>query len=111
MPGVVAKGRNAKSAVVESFVRDLQACYSQSMLLFYGGEYGDIVAGLWNPQTTKPKNWSLKMAYSTTPASVGDSEEKESSDGVSINKTAIVNEISRLGTGLIEGIEVHNNTG
>ncbi|RMJ25556.1 hypothetical protein PHISP_03573 [Aspergillus sp. HF37] len=111
MPGAVAKGRNAKSAVVESFVHDLQACYSQSMLLFYGGEYGDIIAGLWNPQTMRPKNWSLKMAYSTTPASVGDSEEKESSGNVSINKTAIMNEISRLGTGLIEGIEVHSNTG
>lgn len=104
---VAGKGRNAKSTVIESFVRDLQACYNQSMLLFYGGEHGDVIAGLWNPQATKPKSWSLKMAYSTAPKSVGDSKEGENG-GVSINKTAILNEISRLGMGLIEGIEVHN---
>lgn len=104
LSGRMSKGRNTKSTVVQSFVRDLQACYGQSILLFYGGENDGIIAGLWNPQTTKPRNWSLKMAYSTTPKPAGDSE----SNSVSINDTAILNEISRLGTGLIEDIQIHN---
>lgn len=99
------KSRGPKSTVIRSFIRDLQACYSQSILLFHGGEHSDTVAGLWNPQTMKPKGWNLKMAYSTSPVSNGDS--KEASGGVSINRTGILNEISRLGLGLIESIEVH----
>ncbi|RJE26654.1 pre-rRNA processing protein Utp22 [Aspergillus sclerotialis] len=97
--------RDLKSTAFQSFIRDLQACYSQSILLFHGGEHSDMVAGLWNPQTMKPKGWSLKTAYSVSPKPSGDS--KERSEDVSINNTAILNEISRLGTGLIESIEVH----
>ena len=98
---------NARSTAVSSFIRDLQACYGQSVLLFHGGEHSDMVAGLWLPQTKKSKNWSLKMAYSTAPESSSESKQEQSAT-VSINNTAILNEISRLGKGLIEDIEVDN---
>lgn len=96
----ITPGRTGKMAVVKSFVHDVQSCYNQSVLLFYGDERCGVVAGLWNPQMLKPRSWNLKTAYSTAPASV---EEKQ--DRVIINQSAILNEIARLGDGLIEKIE------
>ncbi|KAJ5469454.1 hypothetical protein N7539_009072 [Penicillium diatomitis] len=101
---VNAHGRTEKLAIIKSFVKDVQACYHQSLLLFHGDERSGVVAGLWNPQMLKPKSWNLKMAYSTAPASASESGDK--ADSVVINRPAILNEISRLGEGLIEKIEV-----
>ena len=94
--------RSSKMAVVKSFVHDVQACYSQSVLLFHGDERCGVVAGLWNPQMVKPRTWNLKTAYSTAPATEGSPEKQ---DWVTINHPAILNEISRLGEGLVETIE------
>lgn len=86
-------------AIVKSFVKDVQACYGSSLLLFHGDSTSEVVAGIWNPQTLNPKAWNLKTAYSTAPAS------DEAGDRVIINQPAILNEIARLGEGLIETIE------
>lgn len=99
-------GRIGKMAIVKSFAHDVQACYSQSVLLFHGDERCGVLAGLWNPQMLKPRNWNLKTAYSTAPASVVDPKEKP--DRVTINQPAILNEIARLGEGLIDSIETGN---
>lgn len=100
------KGKAGKFAVVTSFIRDLQACYGQSILLFQGDEHSSVIAGLWNPQSMKPKALNLKMAYSTSPTSLSDPKRGQSDD-VKINCSAILNEISRLGGGMVESIEVH----
>ncbi|KAJ5306636.1 hypothetical protein N7508_005651 [Penicillium antarcticum] len=96
----LAEPRPEKMATVKSFVRDVQACYSQSILLFHGDERCSVIAGIWNPQTLKSRNWHLKTAFSTGPAA-------DSNTQVSINQSAILNEIARLGHGLIESIEIH----
>ncbi|KAJ5885309.1 hypothetical protein N7495_009819 [Penicillium taxi] len=93
-------GRAGKIAAVKAFVQDVQACYNQSLLLFYGDERCGVIAGLWNPQTLKPRSWNLKTAFSTAPA-----ESQEGQDQVMINQPAILNEIARLGEGLIETID------
>ncbi|RAQ44003.1 pre-rRNA processing protein Utp22 [Aspergillus flavus] len=98
------KAQTAQLKVVRSFVRDLQACFSPNILFFHGDEHCDVLAGLWNPQTTKPKNWSLKLTYSSSP-SILDGTKKEDGE-VMINRDAILNEISRLGHGLVDSIEV-----
>jgi U3 small nucleolar RNA-associated protein 22 len=100
LAGANVPSHASKLAVVKSFVHDVQACYSQSILLFHGDERSGVIAGLWNPQMLKPRSWNLKTAYSTAPAA---SAEKQ--DTVVINKPAILNEIARLGEGLIETIE------
>ncbi|KAF3403788.1 U3 small nucleolar RNA-associated protein 22 [Penicillium rolfsii] len=97
-------GRAGKLAVVKSFVHDVQACYNQSILLFHGDERSGVIAGMWNPQMLKPRAWNLKTAYSTAPAPVSGSSDKH--DSVMINQPAILNEIARLGEGLIETIEI-----
>ncbi|KAJ5114602.1 hypothetical protein NUU61_000361 [Penicillium alfredii] len=84
-------------AAVKSFVREVQACYRQSILLFHGDERCGVVAGLWNPQTLKHRNWNLKTAYSTAPALA--------EDRVTVNQPAIMNEITRLGHGLIDHVD------
>lgn len=99
-------GRASKSTALRYFVRDLQACYNQSILLFHGGEHCSVIAGLWNPQNMKPRELNLKMAYSTSPASPTDSRETQK-DVVKVNCSAILNEISRLGGTMVESIEVH----
>ncbi|KAL4805252.1 Nrap protein [Aspergillus unguis] len=93
--------RLLKQTVPQAFVRDLQACFSPNILFFYGREQSDIIAGLWNPQTSKPKKWSLGLAYSTLP--------QGSDNNVSINRAAMLNEISRLGSGMITRIDTAKN--
>jgi len=95
-------GRATKMGIVKSFVRELQSCYGSSLLLFHGDSTCDLVAGLWNPQTLNPKTWNLKTAYSTAP-----SPSDSAKDRVVINQPAILNEIARLGDGLIENIEIN----
>ncbi|KAL3436050.1 Nrap protein [Aspergillus tetrazonus] len=93
-----------KQAAVRAFVCDLQACFSPNILFFWGAEQPNIVAGLWNPQTLK-KNWSLGLTYSTMPEGMSS---PASDCSVSINRTAMLNEISRLGSDMVSRIEVHN---
>ncbi|KAF7590172.1 hypothetical protein BBP40_003193 [Aspergillus hancockii] len=102
--GPEAKDRSAKATLVRTFVRDLQACFSPNILFFHGDERCDVIAGLWNPQAAKPKSWSLKMAYSSLPTVLESS--RKDSDEVSINRDAVLNEISRLGGALVDNIEV-----
>ena len=94
----LAEPRAGMMQTIKSFVCDVQACYGQNILLFHGDDRCAVIAGLWNPQTLKSRTWNLKTAYSTAP---GDTEGQ-----VVINQTAILNEIARLGNGLIENIEV-----
>ncbi|KAE8395404.1 Nrap protein [Aspergillus alliaceus] len=95
------KGQSVKSTAVESFIHDLQACFSPNILFFHGDEC-DVIAGLWNPQAMRSRSWSLKMAFSSSPSTLKTSGKGE----VSINCDAILNEISRLGGALVDSIEV-----
>ncbi|KAL2862912.1 rRNA-processing protein UTP22 [Aspergillus lucknowensis] len=90
--------RAGKHTIVKDFVRDLQACFSPNILFFHGKEQSDVIGGLWNPQTLKPKSWSLALTFSTQPGEAT----------VSINRVAMLNEISRLGLGVISRIDVQN---
>ncbi|CAG8132444.1 unnamed protein product [Penicillium olsonii] len=99
----LAESRASMGPTIKSFVCDVQSCYSQSILLFRGDDRCPVIAGLWNPQTLKPRSWNLKTAYSTAPAPGPE-------DQVSINRSAVINEIARLGHGLIEHIEVHDHS-
>ncbi|PYI26556.1 Nrap protein [Aspergillus indologenus CBS 114.80] len=90
-------------AVVQSFVHDLRACYSPNILFFHSDGNPGVVAGLWNPQALRAKGWTLKMAYSTSLTKL---EDAEANDQVVINRPAILNEISRLGSLMIDSIEL-----
>ncbi|KAL5332646.1 Nrap protein [Aspergillus crustosus] len=95
--------RPGKQTVLKRFVQDLKACFSPSILFFYGHEHSNVVSALWNPQVLKPRSWSLGLAYSTLPEDTGDSA---SDIDITINRMAMLNEISRLGSGIVTRIEV-----
>ncbi|KAL1962806.1 hypothetical protein VTN77DRAFT_9175 [Rasamsonia byssochlamydoides] len=94
------------SNTVTSFLQELQAAFSHCILFFYGDKQCNVIGGLWKPQLTTPKPWGLKMAYSTCPAAADSS--KETND-VTLNRSSILNEIARLGGGMVESIEIHGN--
>lgn len=82
------------------YVDELGSLFGNCALFFYSDEQRDVIAGLWKPESTSVKPMSLKAAYSSAPA--GDSR---SSDGVVLNKKAILNEIVRLGGSLVQSVD------
>lgn len=93
---------------VQLFIRDLQELYGDAMVLFYDEDGGDVVAGLWDPQTEK-RGWKLKLGYSTMPVVSKHKDEGGESEkvvDVKINKVAILNEIARLGGKMVVKIDV-----
>lgn len=86
------------------FIDEVCSLYGQDILFFHHEE-SKLIAGVWNPQTTTPKKWGLKIAYSTAPAPLNGKDNTEAS--VSINKSAILNEISVLGGKMVKKIEVN----
>ena len=95
---------------VKLFVKDLEELYGEAVVWFYDEESGDVIAGLWDPQTER-RGWKLKLAYSSVPVATsaksreGDTETVD----VTINKNAILNEIARLGGELISKIEINKS--
>jgi U3 small nucleolar RNA-associated protein 22 len=92
--------------LVEDFVDELNNLYSDTILFFRSNNVANVVAGLWNPQATRPRNWSLKMGYSTLPVDFFKDAEGTGAD-VTLNKNAILNEIAILGGDIVEQIQVN----
>ena len=89
---------------VTDFLQDLEDLYGSAILFFSGGQERQIIAGLWNPQTTR-RAWKLNLAYSTNPIKQSDKEEAQAD----INKEDILAEIARLGGDMVERIEVNRH--
>jgi U3 small nucleolar RNA-associated protein 22 len=94
------------------FVTEVERLYSNALVLFYSTEQRDTIAGLWNPQTHRP--WKLRLGYSSIPSaklqqggakSGGDASSDEQDEEVEANKSAILNEIARLGGDMVTKIE------
>ncbi|KAI9878470.1 MAG: hypothetical protein M1830_000804 [Pleopsidium flavum] len=88
---------------VQLYLDELKILYREMIVFFHAGDYGDLVAGIWNPQTG-PRQWKVNLAYSTLPAVQGKDNDEHRID---VNKTAILNDIARLGGDLIERIVVN----
>ena len=87
---------------VRSFVEELRTLYDSNLVFFYE-RGGSVIAGLWNPHTG-PRPWKTNLQYSTMPVTVQDEEDAQ----VTINKTATLHDIARLGGDMISRIEVKN---
>ena len=94
------------------FLADLERCFGQQILFFYGGDASRIIAGLWNPRVLgKGREWRVKMGYSTIPVPIEMGGEREGEGGEGkvegvVNQRGILAEIEMLGGGLVERIEV-----
>jgi len=88
---------------VQVFLDELKTLYGNTIVFFHDGTDGDIIAGLWNPQTG-PRQWKVNLTYSTSPVvQRKDGDEPR----INVNKTAILNDMARLGGDLIERIVVN----
>ena len=88
---------------VQSFVEELRTLYDSNLVFFYNEQGGPVIAGLWNPQTG-PRPWKTNLQYSTMPVTVQGEEDPQ----ITINKTATLNDIARLGEDMISRIELKN---
>jgi U3 small nucleolar RNA-associated protein 22 len=89
---------------VKLFVKDLQDTYGHAMVFFLDELKTDVVAAVWNPQTSRA--WKLKLGYSSAPIGKGKrGVEQTDEEQIEINKGAILNEIARFGGDLVSKIE------
>lgn len=79
---------------VAELLIELQALFGEVVMLFFDEIRRDVIAGIWNPHTRR--QWKLKLGYSSMP--VGKADETE------VNRDSVLNEIARLGGGLIRAI-------
>ncbi|KAJ2456177.1 U3 snoRNP protein [Coemansia sp. RSA 2336] len=84
---------------VSLFVRDLVNVYRGSVLFFYDMYGGRHIAGLWNPAFMKNSPFAASMDANMMPVP---DEKVGSKPAVAVNKQAVIEEIIRLGEGLIE---------
>ena len=86
---------------VRMYVDELRTLHGSNVIFFYNEQGGSVIAGLWNPQTG-PRPWKIGLQYNTMPvASSGDGE-----GYVSINKSATLHDITRLGGDMVSRIKV-----
>ncbi|RPB25655.1 Nrap protein [Terfezia boudieri ATCC MYA-4762] len=103
------------------FLQDLQRIYTSSLVFFHGST-STTVGALWAPHTSNVRPWKVNLACSTIPTTEygksnnksdhGDDEEAQEEPQndkgmLAINKSAILNEIARLGGELVERIEIN----
>ena len=96
------QGSLIKFNLVRSYLNELRNLYGSSVLFFHNGSEGSVIAGLWNPQAG-PRPWKVNLPYSTAPLL---SSKKHGDWRVNINKTATLNDISRLGSDMIVRVEI-----
>ena len=76
------------------------ALHGGNVLFFHNENGGDIVGGLWNPQT-KPRSWKVNVGYSTLAIKEFGGEDVQ----IVINKAGILHDIADLGGNLILKME------
>lgn len=82
------------------FMNELSDMYGSNIVFFYDAYQRLMIAGLWNPQTG-PRPWKVNMSYSTLATAQSAAEETM----IHINKTAILNDIARLGGEMVSRVE------
>ena len=88
------------------FVKEVQRVYGDSIVLFYDPAEMSVIAGLWSPHTSS-RAWKVNLAYSTAPMLDGETTKGDNGPKVTINKTAILNDIARLGGDMVTAVERH----
>ncbi|KAJ2841658.1 U3 snoRNP protein, partial [Coemansia brasiliensis] len=84
---------------VSLFVRDLVNVYRDSVLFFYDMYGGRHIAGLWNPATMQNSAFAATMNTNMMPKP---DDKVGSKPAVAVNKQSVIEEIIRLGEGLVE---------
>ena len=86
---------------IQLFLDELYAICGSNIVFLHDAQKGSVIAGLWNPQTGA-RPWKVNVSYSTMPVV----QPREEEPMITINKTAILNDIARLGGDLVSRVEV-----
>ena len=84
---------------VELYLGELEKLYADCVVFFHGRAAGSVIAGLWKPQAAAARSFRVNLAYATR--SVGEGEVEE----ITLDKTAILSEMVRIGGDLVSRIE------
>ncbi|KAI9773444.1 MAG: hypothetical protein M1840_007660 [Geoglossum simile] len=94
---------------VELFLEELRTLYANNIIFFYNANGGTFIGGLWTPHTTSIRPWKVHLSHSTMPITVQNEDDENGRPPeeaqLIVNKTAILNEIGRLGGDMITRIE------
>ncbi|PFH49460.1 hypothetical protein AMATHDRAFT_178762 [Amanita thiersii Skay4041] len=102
---------------VRLYFQDLQRIYMDTFRLFYDAYGGDQFGGVWDPSLSRqqPRPFRVLGGYSSAPlppqGQQKDKKDRKTSktkDLVTLNESAVLSEIERLGAGLIKEIVVHD---
>ncbi|KAL9129737.1 MAG: hypothetical protein Q9217_001895 [Psora testacea] len=86
---------------VQSFLDELVDLYGSNVVFFHNADGGNIIGGLWNPQTG-PRSWKVNVGFSTIPKKSGGNDDHKT---IQINKIGTLNDIARLGGDMVRSIE------
>ena len=84
------------------YLEEISGLYGNNILFFQDTHGGSCIAGLWNPHTAL-KDWKVNTAYSTMPTSF---QPEDTDIKITINKTATLHDLARLGGDMVLRIEV-----
>ncbi|KAM5505196.1 U3 snoRNP protein [Microsporum canis] len=91
----------SKYEIVRDLVAELTNLYGEHILFFHGHASEKVIAGLWNPQSTKTQPFGLKIGFSSCPRKTNDEKEE-----LALNKKAILNEIASIAGDIISKVQV-----
>ncbi|KAL4063702.1 Nrap protein [Scleroderma citrinum] len=84
---------------------DLQTTYSDTLKLFYDVLGGHCIGGIWLPSVLGVRPFRVMGGFSSAPTATEKSKMKNKASVV-LNRQAVLDEIERLGTGIIKKIVV-----
>ncbi|KAH7395742.1 pre-rRNA processing protein-like protein Utp22 [Cadophora sp. MPI-SDFR-AT-0126] len=87
---------------IQLYIEELQRLYTSSIVFFHSGATSSVIGGLWNPQCVEPRAFKVNSAYASK---VVDSEDGDA-EKATIDKSAILAEIARLGGDMVARVEV-----
>ncbi|OKL63396.1 hypothetical protein UA08_02099 [Talaromyces atroroseus] len=99
--------KNKRDDITKAYLHEIQSLFEHCALFFYGHD-DNVIAGLWKPTSTTFKPLNLKMGYSTRPGERDNEDNDDENSHVTVNKKSILNEIARLGGGLVHSVEDKN---
>ncbi|PVF96960.1 Nrap protein [Serendipita vermifera] len=82
----------------KEFLDDLQRVYGQEIAFFYDALGGTVIAGSWNPLIREARPFRALLGYSSKP------QADKKKGHVVLNEDAILEEIARMGQGMIKEI-------
>ncbi|KAG2143259.1 Nrap protein [Suillus cothurnatus] len=87
------------------FLADLQSMFADTLKFFADPLGGDRIGAIWLPGLDSPRSFRALAGFSSKPLLKGD---KANDKGfVILNRQAVLDDIGRLGTGLVQKIIVH----